>query len=171
MKYDDELDVFDDTANNVAFRGHEHDYVEDSHQADHEIVCIDVTAEKFFVYDEGGRMVLRHEFGTQMQENGYGKMVEASNNGRIFIFADETKPGIMHIFALQKTGFHLMRTVNLIYAIKEYAKQNIQHQVTEEDKVAAHVLSKSLAGEYSTYFFGRNAEYEYAINDNMDFTV
>ena len=126
MKYEDELEVFDDQTNH-AIKNLGHDYVEDSHQADHEIVCIDVTAQKFFIYDEGGRMILRHEYGTEMKEKGYGKMVEASNNGRIFIFADETKPGIMHIFALQKTGFHLMRTLNLIYAIKEYAKQNIQH--------------------------------------------
>ena len=53
-----------------------------------------------------------------MEAEGYGKMVEASNNGRIFIFAEETKPGIMHIMALQKTGFHHMRTINLHNAIK-----------------------------------------------------
>ena len=29
----------------------------------------------------------------------------------------------------------------------------------------------NLNGEYSTYFFGNNAQYEYAINDHMDFTV
>ena len=33
-----------------------HEPVEDSHQADHEIICIDITAQKFFIYDEGGRM-------------------------------------------------------------------------------------------------------------------
>jgi len=77
-----------------------------------------------------------------MRENGYGKMVEASNNGRIFIFTDEAAPGIIHIFALQCSGFHLMRTINIKDTIKEYAKQNIQHQVTEEDKVKALLLSK-----------------------------
>jgi len=87
-------------------------------------------------------MVLRHDYGVEMRENGYGEMVEASNNGRIFIFTDEASPGIIHIFALQKTGFHLMRTVDIKDTIKEYAKQNIHHQVTEEDKVKASILSK-----------------------------
>lgn len=55
--------------------------MEDSHQADHEVFCIDVTAQKFFVYDEGGRLTKRHSYGEQMAEGGknsdfkpYGKM-------------------------------------------------------------------------------------------------
>jgi hypothetical protein len=35
----------------------------------------------------------------------------------------------------------------------------------------ANALRKSLEGEYATYFFGKNSQYEYAINDNMDLTI
>lgn len=64
-----------------------------------------------------------------------------------------------------------MRTIDLNYAIKDYAKKNVECQKTEEDHAEAYNLSKALHGEYATFFFGTNSQYEYAINDNMDFTV
>ena len=80
--------------------------MKDSHQADHEIVCIDVTAQKFFIYNEKGLLIKRHAYKKQMEDNGYGHMVEASNSGRFFIFSDEeNKPGIIHILVLQQSGF------------------------------------------------------------------
>jgi len=77
----------------------------------------------------------------------------------------------MHIFALQKSGFHLMKTINLYHSIKAYSKANIEHQVGDQDKEDAYKLSKSLEDDLATYFIANNSKYEFAINDNMDFTV
>ena len=54
MKVDD-TEVFNDNFCEI-MENLGHEPVEDSHQADHEIVCIDITAQKFFIYNEGGRM-------------------------------------------------------------------------------------------------------------------
>lgn len=49
----------------------------------HQMVSMDVTANKYFVYSEGGILIDRVDF-SEIQKH-YGNLIQVSNNGRNFI--------------------------------------------------------------------------------------
>lgn len=85
------------------------------------MIAMDLTASKYFLYSEGG--LLQHRVNFEAVTKVYGKPVQVSPNGKIFLFKKDGAPSVIHIFALTFEEFVFIKTIDLQERIRVVALQ------------------------------------------------
>jgi hypothetical protein len=110
------------------------------------MVAIDLTANKFFVYSEGGLLSKRVDYNKIVKE--HGDPLEVSNDGRNFIFRSIKEKTVIHIYRVEVDEFKFIKTIDIFKALDLYVDNAIHTAKKQEEIDRANTLKGLFEHEY-----------------------